>query len=92
MITGALPPGQAVFITDTGHEVFQTGHPGANFLRVVGDQVQRLDPPTKVNTEAAVWVEAVVRVPPEHLRLLPLADLMNGINRDWNRQKSNVGS
>lgn len=80
MITGALPPGQTVFITDTSHEVFQPSDPGAGLLCVGGDQVQGLHPLPVVNTEAAVWVEAVVCIPPEHLRLFALADFMDGIN------------
>lgn len=92
MIPGSLPPSQAVFIADTSQEVLQTRHPGANFFCVVGHQVQGLDPPAKVNAKAAVWVEAIVGVPPEHLGLLPLADLMNGVDGDWNKQQSNISS
>lgn len=36
-----------------------------------------------VNAEAAVGIEAVVGVPPENLRLLPLADFLDGINSYW---------
>ena len=67
MITGALPPGQTVLITDASHEVFQPSDPGAGLLCVGGDQVQGLDSLAVVNTEAVVWVEAVVCVPPKDL-------------------------
>lgn len=67
LITGALPPGQAVFITDTSHEVFQPSDPGAGLLCVGGDQVQGLHTLPIVNTEAAVWIETVVGVAPEDL-------------------------
>lgn len=85
MIACALPAGQTVFVADSGHEVFQTGHPGPGFLCAGGDQVQGLDPLPVVDAEAAVGVEAVVGVAPEHLRLLPLADFVDGINSYWKR-------
>lgn len=80
MITRTLPPGQTVFIADTSHKVFQPGHPGAGLLGIGGNQVQGLHPLSVVNTEAAVWIEAVVCVPPKDLGLFPLADFMDGIN------------
>lgn len=83
MIARALPAGQAVFIADPGHEVFQASDPGPGFLRVGGDHVQGLHPLPVINAEAAVGVEAVVGVPPEHLGLLPLADFLDGINSYW---------
>lgn len=90
LITGALPPGQTVFITDASHEVFQPSDPGAGLFCIGGDQVQGLNSLPVVNTEAAVWVEAVVCIPPEDLWLFPLADFMDGINSYWNKWSWNV--
>ena len=82
MIAGALPPGQAVFITDASHEVLQAGDPGAGILPIGRDEVQGLDAFAEVNTEAAVWVEAVVCVALEDLRLLALTHFMYRVNSD----------
>lgn len=83
MIARPLPAGQAVFVADPGHEVLQARDPGSGLLRVGGDQVQGLHPLAVVNAEAAVGVKAVVGVPPEHLRLLPLAHFLDGIDGYW---------
>ena len=80
LIAGALPSGQAVFIADASHEVLEAGYPGASILPIGRDKVEGLDSFAVVNTEAAVWVETVVCVALEDLRLLALTHFMDRVN------------
>lgn len=83
MVTGALPLGQAVLVTDAGHQVLEAGDPGARLLARAGHQVQRRHVLAVVQAEAAVGVEAAIRIALEDLRLLALAHLPDGVDGDW---------
>lgn len=67
LVPGALAPGQAVFVADAGQEVAQARDPGPRLLAAGRDQVQRLAVAAVVDAEAAVGIEAAVRVPLEDL-------------------------
>ena len=82
MVAGALSLGQAVLVADARHQVPQAGDPGAGLLPGAGHQVQGLHVLPVVQAEAAVGVEAALRVALEDLRLLALAHLPDGVDGD----------
>lgn len=67
LVPGALAAGQAVLVTDAGHEVAQPRDPGASFVPAARNQVQRLAGAAVVDAEAAVGVEAAVGIALEDL-------------------------
>lgn len=82
MVSGALPLGQAVLITDASHQIFEACDPGSRLLSSARDQVQGLHVLPIVETEAAVGVEAALSVTLEDLRLLTLTHLTDGVDGD----------
>lgn len=89
MVASALPLGQAVLVADAGHEVLEAGDPGAGLLPVGGHQVQGLHVLSIVDAEAAVGVEAAVRVALKDLRLLALTHFPDGVDGNCARKKQN---
>lgn len=82
LVSGALPLGQAVFVADPSHQIFQACDPGPRLLSGSRHQVQGLHVLSVVETEAAVGVKAALRVALEDLRLLTLTDLPDGVDGD----------
>ena len=88
MVSGALPLGQAVLITDACQQIFEACDPGPRLFSSAGHQVQGLHVLSVVQAEAAVGVEAALRVALEDLRLLTLTHLPDGVNGDcWRKQE-----
>lgn len=83
LVAGALSLGQTVLVADARHQVLEAGDPGARLLPRAGHQVQGLHVLPVVQAEAAVGVEAALRIALEDLRLLALAHLPDGVDGDW---------
>lgn len=83
LISGPLPLGQAVLVTDPSHQVFEPRDPSPGLLSSPWDQVQGLHVLPIVQTEAAVWVKAAFGVTLEDLRLLPLTHLTDGVDGNY---------
>lgn len=90
MVSGALPLGQAVLVTDARHQILEARDPGPRLLSGAGHQVQGLHVLSVVQAEATVGVEAAICVALEDLGLLPLAHLPHGVHQDCQRNKSTV--
>lgn len=86
LIPCPLPLGQAVFVTNTSHQVPQTCDPSTRFFSSTGHQVQRLHVFSVIQAETAVWVKAAVRVTLEDLWLFALTYLSDGVNGDCDTQ------
>lgn len=90
MVTCALSLGQAVLVTDASHQVFEACDPCPRLLSGAGHQIQGLHVLAVIQAEAAVGVEAALRIALEDLRLLPLTHLTDGVDRDcWSKQQVN---
>jgi len=87
LVSGALPLGQAVLVADARHQILEAGDPGARLLPVAGHQVQGLHVLSVVQAEAAVGIEAALRVALEDLRLLPFTHLADRVDGDCRREK-----
>lgn len=88
MVSGALPLGQTVLIADARHQVLEARDPGPSLLSGARHQVQGLHVLSIVQAEAAVGVEASLRVALKDLRLLPLAHLPHRVDGDcWREQE-----
>lgn len=86
LVSCALPLGQAVFITNTSHQVPQTCDPSTRLFSSAGYQVQRLHVFSVIQAEAAVWVKAALWVTLEDLWLFALAYLSDRVNGDCDTQ------
>lgn len=82
LISSALTFGQTVFIADAGHQIPQTGDPGASLLSRPRHQVQRLHVLTVIDAEAAVGIPAAVGISLKDVGLLSLAHFTNRVDRD----------
>lgn len=87
MVSGALPLGQAVLVTDAGHQIFEACDPRPRLLSGAGHQVQGLHVLSVVQAETAVGVEAALRIALEDLRLLTLTHLPDGVDGDCWRKR-----
>lgn len=87
LVVRPLALGQRVLVADAGQEVLEPRDPGASLLGVGRDQVQALQVVAMVNGEAAAGVEAALGVAVEDLRLPALADLVNGVDDNWGKEK-----
>lgn len=80
LVVCSLSLSKRVLIAYSSHQVFQPCDPGASFLWVGCDQIQRLHVAAVVNGEAAAGVEVPLGVAVEDFGLPPFGDFVNGID------------